>query len=126
MWLAAQLWVGTCFILHGLPADAAAGTALAVAVGFVRGRLPVRSEREPVAPAGQHPQVVVVGVVLHHQDHDVLDLGEAVGTGLLVRTRPMGQVGSVTPEPLPGPRDLQTHQHALILPRPGRVSKSMP
>ena len=41
-------------------------------------RLPSRIEGEPVA-AVQRSQVVVERVVLHHEDHDVLDLGHGVG-----------------------------------------------
>ena len=40
--------------------------------------LAVGPERETLAAARQHAEVVVVGVVLHHQDHDVLDLRQQV------------------------------------------------
>jgi len=42
------------------------------------GRQAVGAVLEAVA-APQHPEVVVVGMVLLHQDHDVLDTGQAVG-----------------------------------------------
>ena len=32
-------------------------------------------------PAVEHAEVVVVGMVLLHQDHDVIDAGQAVGSG---------------------------------------------
>ena len=64
---------------------------LPVAIRVGRGRQPVSPEPEPVRPrAPQHAQVVVVGVVLHHEHHDVLDLRDGVGarSQLRVRQRP--------------------------------------
>jgi hypothetical protein len=53
---------------------------LAVRIGVADQRQAIAAEPEPVrAQAAQHPQMVVVGVVLHHQHHDVLDLGDGVG-----------------------------------------------
>ena len=46
--------------------------------GWRRVGRPVGVEREAVA-AAEHAEVVVVGVVLHHQHDDVLDLRERVG-----------------------------------------------
>ena len=56
------------------------------------GRRPGGVHRQPVATPREHAQVVVVGVVLHHQHDDVLDLGQQVA--------PRGQV---RPRPVPGP-----------------------
>ena len=52
-------------------------TGLPVGVRVAVGRVAVGVEREPVA-AAEHPEVVVEGVVLHHEHDDVLDLGERV------------------------------------------------
>jgi hypothetical protein len=63
----------------------------AVRVGVGRQRLPAAPEHETVgAGAAKHSQVVVVGMVLHHQHDDVLDLGNGVGarpaaTGICAR-----------------------------------------
>ena len=55
------------------------GVALGVQVRHVG--LAVGVPREALAPAVQHAEVVVVGVVLHHQHDDVLDLRQQVGPG---------------------------------------------
>ncbi len=55
-------------------------------VDDVRGA--VGTERQALAPSGEHAQVVVVGVVLHHQDDDVPDLRQQVGALGQVRARP--------------------------------------
>src|SRR6201999_1214863 len=52
----------------------------------------VRAVRQAVATVLQRAQVVVVGVVLHHEHHDVLDLRQQI--------RAFGEVG---PGPLAGP-----------------------
>ena len=54
------------------PDDLAGGAAIGH-LGLVVG-----AERETLAPALQHAQIVVVGVVLHHQHDDVPDLRQAV------------------------------------------------
>jgi hypothetical protein len=41
-------------------------------------RLTILTERETLAAALQHAQVVVVGMILHHQDDDVPDLRQQV------------------------------------------------
>ena len=41
--------------------------------------LAIGPQRESVTPALEHAEVVVVGMVLHHQHHDVLDLRQEVG-----------------------------------------------
>lgn len=60
--------------------------AVRVGVGFHR--QPVPADPEPVCgtPA-QQAKLVVVGVVLHHEHHDVLDLGDGIGTLGEVRVR---------------------------------------
>src|ERR1700729_1719762 len=61
----------------GRPARAGAG------IGRV-GRA-VRAQGQPVAAPGKHAEVVVVGVVLHHQHDNVADARQQVGTGRLAR-----------------------------------------
>ena len=58
---------------------------LAVAARVGHGGLAVRSERETLAAAAQHAEIVVVGVVLHHQDDDVLDLRQQISADGLRR-----------------------------------------
>ena len=53
-----------------------------------RQRRAVRAAGQPVPAAGQHAQVVVVGVVLHHQHDDVLDLRQQIGADRQVRLWP--------------------------------------
>ncbi len=59
----------------------------AVGLRVGRGRIAVRRDREAVTarrlerPAPEHPEEVVVRVVLHHQHDHVLDLGQHVGAG---------------------------------------------
>ncbi len=60
---------------------------LGVGIRVRRLRLAVASELEPVAPPGEHAQVAVVGMVLHHQDDNVLDLRQQVGAGRQRRDR---------------------------------------
>src|SRR5215467_9507752 len=66
----------------------------------VRGRISrrrqaIRPERETIAPrllsapAAQHSQVIVVAVVLHHQNQNVVDLGKTVRAFWLVREGPL-------------------------------------
>ena len=55
-------------------------------VGVRVERETVGAEPEPVAPA-EHPEVVVEGVVLHHQHDDVLDGRQRVGAGREVGER---------------------------------------
>ncbi len=52
------------------------GFAAGARIGYLR--LSVGSEREALTAAAQHAEVVVVGVVLHHQNHYVLDLRQQV------------------------------------------------
>jgi len=52
-----------------------------VGIRVPRVRLAVPGEAEAFAPARQHAEVVVVGVVFHHQDHDVPDLRQQVRAG---------------------------------------------
>src|SRR5690242_17862699 len=56
----------------------------------------VVTDREPLAPA-ERAEVVVEGVILHHQHDDVLDLRQHVGTG---RT---GGIGPLLPPVMTGP-----------------------
>ena len=49
-------------------------------IGVVVDRPPVGARGQSVAPA-EGAEVVVEAVVLHHEHHDVLDLGEGVGAG---------------------------------------------
>src|SRR5215831_5774879 len=66
----------------------------------VRGRISrrrpaIRPERETIAPRllsappAQHSQVIVVAVVLHHQNQNVVDLGKTVRAFWLVREGPL-------------------------------------
>src|SRR5665213_3562261 len=52
-------------------------TCRSVGVRILRG--PIGPKRVAIASTLEHPEVVVVGVIFHHQDDDVLDLGEGVG-----------------------------------------------
>ena len=78
------------------------GNRLTLGPGVGDLRLAVRAERETLTPARQHAQVVVVGVVLHHQHDDVLDLRQQVSAGRLVRRRELsGPVaGNTAGDPL--------------------------
>lgn len=92
MWLALQVWVGTpsCCLVEGKwPRldEGARGVTVAMRIHW----LIAWSEGEAVsAPEGA--EVGVVGVVLHHQDDDVLDLGQAVR---VLGTTGVRTVGSV-------------------------------
>src|SRR6185437_1073159 len=55
-------------------------------------RRAVGPQRQSLAPASQHAQVVVVGVVLHHQHDDVPDLRQQVGALRPVGPRPVTDV----------------------------------
>ena len=93
---------------------------LAIAARVGQLRLAVWPEREALTAAPQHAEVVVVGVVLHHQHNDVLDLRQQVCAGRPGRlralpglqaaheTRPALQLVSF--EPLP-------HDRATFCPR---------
>lgn len=90
--------VGAAVVLPVAGLPALGGTAVLLAVArHGEGQLPlsvarrvpvggpaVGAQREAVAP-GQHAQVVVVAVVLHHEHHEVLDLGHGVGARRPVR-----------------------------------------
>ena len=98
MWLACQFWLGLFFdlggrghVVGGIPAS------VRHVIDDVRGA--VGPQRQALAPAGQHAQVVVVGVVLHHQHDDVLDLRQQVGALGQVRPRPAAGVGPGDPAP---------------------------
>src|SRR5258708_11306968 len=55
---------------------------VAIGVRIRGGRLPVRAKPEPIGTwAGKHAELVVVGMVLHHQHDDVLDLRDSVRAG---------------------------------------------
>src|SRR4029079_18813134 len=69
------------------------------------------AEREPLPPA-EGAEVVVEGVVLHHQDDDVLDLRQHVGAS---RT---GGIGSVA-RPVPAYPPLPPAQFLAFDPLPG-------
>ena len=69
-------------------------------IGVVVDRRPARADGEPVS-APEHPEMVVEGVVLHHEHDDVLDLGHRVGAGGHVgeRSAPRREQRSTRPEP---------------------------
>ena len=71
------------------------GLAVAARVGH-RG-LAVRSEREALAAAAQHAEVVVVGVVLHHQHDDVLDLRQQISADGQGRIRALARFRGFQP-----------------------------
>src|ERR1035438_5462007 len=76
---------------------------LAVLVGIaVQGRA-VGAEGETVAPL-QHAEIVVVGMVFLHQDHDVVDAGQAVAAGRPVRKRKGSGTARVGPPSTVNPR----------------------
>ena len=56
-------------------------------------------QRQALAPASQHAQVVVVRVVLHHQHDDVPDLRQQIGALGQVGPRPFADVGPPDPAP---------------------------
>ncbi len=59
---------------------------IAVSVRICRCGLSVRSDPEPIGTRPvQHPELVVVRMVLHHQHDDVVDLGDRVRTWRQVR-----------------------------------------
>ena len=84
------------------PGQVVRGDRLALGPGVGHFRLAVRSERETLTPARQHAQVIVVGVVLHHQHDNVLDLRQQVGARRLVRRRelPGPAAGNAAGDPL--------------------------
>ena len=93
------------------------GLAVGVPVGCLG--LAVGAERETVAAIVQHAQVVVVGVVLHHQHDDVLDLRQQVGPDRAggLRWRPGGRAAAVSrPAFAPGPFGALRH---VSCPYPG-------
>ena len=61
-------------------------------VGILGIRRAVVTEREPLPPA-EGAEVVVEGVVLHHQDDDVLDLRQHVGAGRAGGVGPVARPG---------------------------------
>jgi hypothetical protein len=56
--------------------------------------LAIGAKRESLAAACQHPEVVVIGMVFHHQDHDVPDLRQKIAAGR--ERRPRKQPGLLT------------------------------
>jgi hypothetical protein len=61
------------------------GDRVAALSGVGDVRRAVRLQRESRTAAGEHAEVIVVGVVLHHQHDDVLDLRYQIGAGRPVR-----------------------------------------
>src|SRR5271165_777771 len=96
--------------------------SLTVWGGIGRSGLAIRPDREPVSPrllapaAAQHAQPVVVGVVLHHQDQDVVNLRKSVRT-----LRPVWK-GALTYGPRPHACRLRSHsrppRHPPWIPSP--------
>ncbi len=77
----------------------------AVSVGVARRRIGVAADHEAVAAGpvtgltSEHPEEVVVGVVLHHEHDDMLDLGQRVGAGGQLRVgEGVGQPHGRAPE----------------------------
>jgi hypothetical protein len=59
-------------------------------IGIPGIRCAVVTERESLPPA-ERAEVVVEGMVLHHQDDDVLDLRQHVGAGRAGRIGPVAR-----------------------------------
>ena len=74
---------------------------VAVWSGVVVERRPVPAEREPVA-AAEHAEMVVEGVVLHHEDDHVLNGGQRVGAGREMRVGQAARREQLPPGPRPG------------------------
>jgi hypothetical protein len=89
-----ELKVAVQPVLGGLAVELAGGRhaegvlEVTVGVGVGGGGQPVVEPEAVGAVAVQHAEPVVVGVVLHHQDDDVLDLRDRVGARGQVRVRP--------------------------------------
>ena len=78
MWLALQAWVGTpgtCTVPAKWVRVNESEPSLAL-VGL--GRFTVCTEVKAFPSPGEHAEVIVVGVVFHHQHNDVFDLGQRV------------------------------------------------
>src|SRR5215470_2287294 len=85
--------------------------------GWICGRRPtIGPDRETVPPRGlarapaQHAEIVVVAVVLHHQNQDVVDLRKGVRT-----FRPAGK-GALPRAPAPSTTRLRSHGTRLPVP----------
>ena len=93
-WLACQLCEGArgCWTVEG---RWCARTGSPSVPGLDTAGSPSASEREALAAAAQHAEVVVVGVVLHHQHDDVLDLRQQVGAGGQGRLRGAARAAAV-------------------------------
>ena len=90
-WLAFQFWPGARMELAGRRhVERTDELAASSRVGVDRPAAAV--EREAVA-APEHPEVVVEGVVLHHEDDDVLDLRQRVGALGELRVRAATRAG---------------------------------
>jgi hypothetical protein len=109
---------------------------LAVGARVGHPRLAAGSEREALAAAPQHAEVIVVGVVLHHQHDDVLDLRQQIFAGGLGRHRarpgpraahqalPALQLTAF--EPLPHDRAVHRPRHRGIVSRPTAARRGLP
>ena len=88
----------------------------------------VGTERQALAPVGEHAEVVVVGVVLHHQDDDVPDLRQQVGALGKIRARPVAHLrrGDAAPRRLPCRRRTAASDLAALEPVPHPVLPPAP
>jgi hypothetical protein len=82
--------------------------------GRVRRRgMAIGSDREPISPRlltrapPQHAQIIIVGMVLHHQNQDVVDLRKAV------RTFRPGRKGALALDPPSGAARLRSQDTRL-------------
>jgi hypothetical protein len=90
--------------------------AIAVQVGISGLRGPVASRAEPVATPFQHAKIVVVGMILHHQHDDVLDLRKLITAWRNVGGYDFPVEGClVTANPTPGQRTIQLCQHGATI-----------
>ena len=86
MWLTFHDWLAPSIASQvGWPVERPDVVALAVGVACWSAR---RRRRGEAVTAAEHPEVVVVGVVLLHVDDDVLDLRQDVGALGSLRVRP--------------------------------------
>src|SRR5215471_8626168 len=80
-----------------------------------RRRLTIRPDRETVAsrlipsPPAEHSQIVIVGVVLHHRNQDVVDLWKGV------RTFRPARKGALPRGPHPSTTRLRSHGTRLLV-----------
>src|SRR5262245_11723631 len=99
------------------------GHGLTVRARIRHDGLAVGPQREALAAAAQHAEVVVVGMVLHHQHDDVLDLWQQVSADRLGRIRGLARFrGSGAACQVPHLVPLEPLPHGPAPPRPDAAS----